>query len=55
MVEPTSQPKTRTLECIECEPVWTTPLERWRLYLTTDNELAEVVAYCSVCAHHEFG
>ncbi len=54
MAEPTSQPKTRTLECIECQRIWAAPLERWRLYLTEDEPVV-VVAYCSVCAQREYG
>lgn len=54
MADPTSQQKTRTLERIECQRVWATPFERWRVYLT-DDEPAEAVAYCPVCAQREFG
>jgi hypothetical protein len=54
MADPTSQPKTQTLACIECECVWDVPSERWRLYLTDDTP-AEAVAYCHACAQREFG
>jgi hypothetical protein len=54
MAEPTSQQTRHTLECIECERDWTVLSERWRLYLT-DDDPADAVAYCAVCAQREFG
>ena len=39
--------------CQECGQLWLDPAERWRLYLD-DEEPANAVPYCPVCAHREF-
>ena len=45
--------RAQPLVCIECHRAWTSPSERWRLYVT-DNAEAELVPYCSACASREF-
>jgi hypothetical protein len=44
---------TGPLLCQECCRPWRDPLERWRMYLT-DEEQAEPVPYCPDCARREF-
>lgn len=39
--------------CQECSCPWLDPNERWRVYLD-DEEPANAVPYCPVCAHREF-
>jgi hypothetical protein len=39
--------------CQECRRPWLEVQERWRLYLT-DDEHAEAVLYCPICAGREF-
>ena len=41
------------LTCIECGRLWVQPEERWRLYVT-DDEQPERLAYCQACAEREF-
>lgn len=38
--------------CAECHRAWIDESERWRSYLTIDDELA---LYCPDCAAREFG
>jgi hypothetical protein len=45
--------RTQPLVCIECDSAWTSPSERWRVYVTDDAK-AELVPYCSTCAGREF-
>jgi hypothetical protein len=41
--------------CAECEAHWLpADQERWSAYLT-DDEPAEIVFYCPLCAEREFG
>jgi hypothetical protein len=44
----------RPLTCQECERAWLDPVERWRLYVDSD-EPRRTVAYCQACAEREFG
>jgi hypothetical protein len=37
--------------CVECARAWSDEKERWRLFLTVDDETA---LYCPGCAHAEF-
>jgi RNase P subunit RPR2 len=55
MIDPQQQELTQVqrLTCLECERVWTDPGERWRIYVTTD-EQPEAVLYCADCAAFEF-
>jgi len=39
--------------CQECRCSWLDPRERWRLYVT-DDEQPELVPYCPYCATNEF-
>jgi trehalose utilization protein len=41
------------LVCIECRRVWREAGERWRMYITDDDQ-PEAVPYCNVCAAREF-
>jgi hypothetical protein len=56
MIDPHSHQITEVgqLSCIECEREWMNPSERWRIYLTPD-EQREPVVYCADCAAFEFG
>ena len=55
MIDPQQRELTqvRRLMCIECEREWMDPTERWRIYLTPD-EQPEAVLYCGFCASFEF-
>jgi hypothetical protein len=53
MAEPPTPQTTQVLTCIECGRLWVQPQERWRLYVT-DEEQPERVAYCQACAEREF-
>jgi hypothetical protein len=44
--------ESSAIVCAECERPWTDPNERWRSYLTIDDEAA---LYCPECADAEFG
>jgi hypothetical protein len=44
---------SRQLLCQECCRAWVDPHERWRAYVT-DDEPAEPVLYCPICAAREF-
>jgi hypothetical protein len=37
--------------CVECGRPWLDPAERWRSFLTVDDEAA---VYCLECAREEF-
>lgn len=39
------------LRCCECGRLWLDDLERWRAYLTVDDDVAH---YCPACAVAEF-
>ena len=51
-IKPSLSP-TLLLSCEECRRPWFDPCERWRLYLD-DDEPANAVPYCPVCAAREF-
>jgi hypothetical protein len=53
MAESVPPQRTQVIECIECTQPWDVPTERWRVYLT-DDEQPEPVAYCPDCAAREF-
>ena len=40
------------LTCVECGREWFDPSERWRTFLTNEDEPA---LYCPACADAEFG
>ena len=44
---------TDVLLCLECLREWADPRERWRLYVTHDDEPIQGL-YCPVCASFEF-
>jgi len=44
---------TDVLLCLECLREWADPRERWRLYVTHDDEPIRGL-YCPVCASFEF-
>ena len=45
------------LVCIECGREWSDPRERWRVYVSAENDdpQPETGAYCPSCAQREFG
>lgn len=44
---------TAALRCLECDREWADSAERWRLYVTRDDEPVQGL-YCPVCASFEF-
>ena len=54
MAEPASPHSTQVIECIACCRRWEVPSERWRIYVTTDDDPPEIGAYCPDCAAREF-
>jgi hypothetical protein len=44
---------TDELRCLECRREWADPGERWRLYVTHDDEPIQGL-YCPGCASFEF-
>ena len=44
---------TDVLRCLECLRDWADPAERWRLYVTDDDEQIQGL-YCPGCAAFEF-
>jgi DNA-directed RNA polymerase subunit RPC12/RpoP len=44
---------TDELRCLECRREWADPAERWRLYVTHDDEAIQGL-YCPGCASFEF-
>ena len=44
---------TSELRCLECRREWTEPSERWRMYMTVEDE-PEHGLYCPICASYEF-
>jgi hypothetical protein len=51
--EPRKLAQETPLSCIECKREWLEPGERWRIYLTSDDQ-PEAVPYCAGCAAFEF-
>lgn len=51
--EPPHQLVAGEIRCIECRCLWVLPQERWRVFLT-DEDQPEPVAYCPACAKREF-
>jgi hypothetical protein len=51
--EPQKLAQVTPLTCIECKREWLDAGERWRIYLTMD-EQPEPVPYCADCAAYEF-
>ena len=48
-----SQVSVPLLRCVECKRRWHDPVERWRVYFTSDNP-PETATYCPACAVREF-
>jgi hypothetical protein len=48
-----SMQATEVLRCLECRRDWDDPHERWRLYVTHDEEPVQGL-YCPACAAFEF-
>jgi len=51
--EPQKVTQVTPLTCIECTREWLDQGERWRIYITMD-EQPEPVLYCADCAAYEF-
>jgi hypothetical protein len=51
--EPRKLAISTDLHCLECRHEWTEPTERWRMYMTVEDE-PEVGLYCPICASYEF-
>ena len=45
---------TRTIRCLECGRLWVEPSERWRTYLSSEDQ-PRPLTYCPHCARREFG